>query len=304
MENDAPLELDRGNPGKTWMYTINNYTDKDEEFLQRLECSYHVYGREVGEKGTPHLQGCITFKKAMRFSKVSRLIKGHLTRPKVVEAARNYCMKDGDVFVKDNRVGQGSRSDLHEVCDFLKSGGSLRDTAIRFGPQFVKYSNGITKYRELVQVQPKRTWQPVVHWYYGATGSGKSWAVFDAEEDVWVHTGDLRFFNAYENQPAVLFDDFRGCHAKFSFMLTLLDRYPMYVDVKHSFRTWNPRRIYVTSSKHPSECYDRSEQEDMDQLLRRITNIVKFERVPAGTKRTAEKGSFVPGPSIEEVPGE
>jgi len=83
--------------GKSWMYTINNYAESDVMRLKALECTYHVFGKEVGEQGTPHLQGCITFSKTMRFNAVTKLIKGHLIRPKVIEAARNYCMKDSDL---------------------------------------------------------------------------------------------------------------------------------------------------------------------------------------------------------------
>jgi len=59
--------------GKSWAFTLNNYTPEDEKLLKDLEKSYVVYGREVGETGTPHLQVVIVFRKSVRFAALKKI---------------------------------------------------------------------------------------------------------------------------------------------------------------------------------------------------------------------------------------
>lgn len=285
---------------RSWLYTLNNYTDSDIERLDSLECSYHVYGKEVApETGTPHLQGCITFTKGVRFAQAYRAIQGHLVIPKVIEIARNYCMKENDFKVIDNRSRKGQRTDLEELTAYVKEGHSLKETAMKFSASYVKFHAGVLQLTRHMQQDSPRSGKPVVHWYYGDTGLGKTRGVFESEPELWITSDSLTYFNGYTNQRAVLFDDFRGGFCKFRELLRLLDRYPMVVNIKYGTANWNPDRIYITSNKPPEQCYDKSD-EDMQQLLRRIDNIIEFTQfahLPGTTQRIAHKGQYCPGPS-------
>ena len=80
---------------KRWCYTINNYTD---EYPLDDICDYHVYGREIGESGTPHLQGFIIFTQRKRLTQLHRLLPGghyEVTKGSNLQAA-DYCKKGGD----------------------------------------------------------------------------------------------------------------------------------------------------------------------------------------------------------------
>nr|WAE42257.1 MAG: replication associated protein [Cressdnaviricota sp.] len=89
----------RSNQLKKWCFTWNNYTA--DEFkalivkLERMESKY-IVGEEVGEKGTPHLQGYIELKKAARWSEFKLSHKIHWegtlgSREQNIE----YCSKEG-----------------------------------------------------------------------------------------------------------------------------------------------------------------------------------------------------------------
>ena len=45
---------------------------KEYNALQTIECKYQIIGKEIGEKGTPHLQGFIAFKSARSFNAVRK----------------------------------------------------------------------------------------------------------------------------------------------------------------------------------------------------------------------------------------
>ena len=302
----------RARRNRTWMYTINNYTEEDIERLSALECSYNVFGKEIAPTtGTPHLQGCITFNTTHRFKQAARVLKGNLTIPKVVDQARNYCMKDNDFIIIDRRTRQGKRNDLVELTEYVKKGHTLKETAMEFSSTYVKYHAGILQLTRHMQQDTPRCTKPVVHWYFGGTGLGKTRSVFEAEPELWITSDSLTYFNGYANQRAVVFDDFRGGFCKFRELLRLLDRYPMVVNIKYGTANWNPDRIYITSNKPPELCYEKPD-EDMQQLVRRIDNIVEFQSRPLfgpfgdngdlfapidpGPIHNIIKGTFSPGP--------
>ena len=52
-------------PAKFWCFTLNNYTDKDISDCSSkfsLVCKSCIFSKEIGESGTPHLQGFCEFK--------------------------------------------------------------------------------------------------------------------------------------------------------------------------------------------------------------------------------------------------
>lgn len=259
------------------MYTINNYTPTDWIRVRDLDCQYNVMGKEVGATGTPHIQGCVTFKTPIRFKKACTLLGGHLTRPKHLNAARKYCMKDGDYQII-GQLEQGKRTDLLAVYDSITEGKSLREIANSHPSEFMKYHGGISRLISLQSDDTPRTTKPFVIWLYGATGTGKTRYAFHTYKDIWNSSGSSTFFNGYRNQPCVLWDDFRGSFCTFAYMLKLLDRYPMKVNVKHGFKEWNPKVCIITSSKGPKEVYDKC-TEDQNQLYRRIDCVVRFNDV-------------------------
>lgn len=119
-----------------------------------------------------------------------------------------------------------------------------------------------------------------VHIYYGDTGSGKTRAVYDKEslDDLYVHPGG-HWFDGYDGQDAVLFDDFSGSCFPISYFLKILDRYPMTVPVKGGFVNWKPRRIYVTSNLNPTEWYSGAHIEHQRALRRRFTHVIHFSNL-------------------------
>lgn len=245
---------------------------------------YLIYGREICEKtGRKHLQGYIEYKNGKTLKNVKRHLGDpaiHLERRKGTQAqAIEYCRKDGKVeeFGELRQSRPGSRSDLDCVRDVLKRGEGVR-AVVRAGVgyQAIRYAQLCLTFEERVRSEP-----PMVRWYWGKTGTGKSRAAQAeaAEADpsdvpYWL-SGGVRWMDGYDANTCVLFDDFRPEWCKLSILLRLLDRYPVRVECKGGSRSWLATNIWITCPKHPAECY-LDQAEDIEQLLRRITEIKEF----------------------------
>ena len=90
-------------PALRWCFVLNNYTEEECSSIVPIltkECKLYIVGKEVGESGTPHLQGYLRFKTKKRpmsvFSFTNRIkwikAKGN------DEDNRQYCSKDGKIL--------------------------------------------------------------------------------------------------------------------------------------------------------------------------------------------------------------
>lgn len=145
----------------------------------------------------------------------------------------------------------------------------MHQLAEEFPSIILRYGNGVQRLRGLYR--PERTTVPEIWTLWGKTGTGKTrrvWEFADVEQ-LWVHPGD-KWFDGYDGQPAVLFDDFDGSWFKLSYLLKLLDRYPMPVPVKGNHTWWRPKTIYITSNLNPQDWYPNAHEEHKRALLRRL----------------------------------
>ncbi|MDB4302203.1 hypothetical protein N9924_01410 [bacterium] len=264
---------------KHWCWTLNNYTTDEEDHIKQLgqqfpePIQYLVYGRETGEEGTHHLQGFISFKNKIGFKRAKGLIcdRAHFESAKgTPKQAANYCTKDGD-FEEWGQVpyGQGHRSDLKQVIEKLQNGATMRAIAKDHPSDIIRYGSGIIRARQFYR--PKREKPPTIWVLWGRTGTGKTrrvWEYADLDE-LWVHSGD-RWFDGYDGQRGVLFDDFDGSWFKLTYLLKLIDRYVMQVPIKGGFQWWCPTTIYITSNLNPTDWYPTANEEHKRALKRRL----------------------------------
>lgn len=90
---------------RAWCWTLNNYTDEEYEKLKTFghnNTEKFVIGKEVGELGTPHLQGYYYFKHPQRLNRLKEInTRIHWERSKgSAEQNLKYCSKDGDFVQK------------------------------------------------------------------------------------------------------------------------------------------------------------------------------------------------------------
>lgn len=91
------------NPAKRWCFTLNNFTEKEICSIVPTiykKCNIGIIGKEVGESGTPHLQGYIEFKSKTRPLTHFKLKRIHWEKCKGNrESNIEYCSKDGNVIL-------------------------------------------------------------------------------------------------------------------------------------------------------------------------------------------------------------
>jgi len=90
-------------PSIRWCFTLNNYTLDDMDMFSSIVpiyCKKYIIGREIGEQGTPHLQGYIELKKKARPMSIFPSKSIHWEKA-IGNASQNndYCSKDGEIFL-------------------------------------------------------------------------------------------------------------------------------------------------------------------------------------------------------------
>jgi len=122
------------NGAKNWCYTLNNYSETElADFRGLFEREspmvvFHRFGLEIGESGTPHLQGIVGFSKKSTMTQVKRIMKNdrlHLETTKSLHAAIKYCAKDGEFedFGIFPTIGEsGKRTDIDAFKEAVQNG--------------------------------------------------------------------------------------------------------------------------------------------------------------------------------------
>lgn len=263
---------------RNWLLTINNYSEDERYAALHHVAKYIVVGEEVGEeKGTPHLHLYIEYANAKRFGSMKKLWP-RANIKKVSGSAGdnlNYLLK-GHIIRRegDPKQTQGSRNDITQVRDLVKTGVNIREviqTCTSY--QSIKVAEKI-----MVYFEPKRDWVPDVRWYYGDTETGKTRTAYaelmEQYGDCYTAMDTSNWWQGYDGHKGVIIDELRKDFCKFHVLLKLLDRYPYQVETKGGSRQFLAETIIITCPYHPQELYDT--REDIQQLLRRVKTIRKF----------------------------
>lgn len=159
-----------------WVFTLNNWTDEDVDHLVSVcepASTYLVFGREVGESGTPHLQGFVQLKNSTRFNAVKALVGNRAWLAQARgnnQQASDYAKKDGDFEeFGDVPVEQGNRTDWDIYKEWVVGLGRLPSQREVIGHNislWARYSQRCLEIAEsvlpppvLTQTEPRFGWQ-------------------------------------------------------------------------------------------------------------------------------------------------
>ncbi len=278
--NIGPLEMARA---IGWCFTLNNPTFEHGEppFASIDEIAFATWQLESGERNTPHYQGYVHFKSRKRLTQVRVVVPGaHLEKRRgTVAQAIAYANKedtrvDGPWSIGEVPRGQGARNDIHDAYAAIKGGASIESVADEMPGVHAKYHRGLEKYQ--LMKMARRDFAPEVHVLIGVPGSGKTRFVFDNHEagDIYTKDPTNKWWDGYIGQEVVLIDDFYGS-LRFNYLLRLLDRYPMRLEVKGGHTQMLAKKIYITSNAELEDWYSNPSL-NLDALKRRITRVHRF----------------------------
>jgi len=286
---------------RNFIFVINNYTPEEVEVVKGWDCKYLIFGKEIGEEGTPHLQGYVCFENQMT---LSALKKKYSVRNNHWEPARgtpqrasDYCKKglqshaefdelglegpnygrDADVFEKGTRPlsppekGTGEKRRWEAAFCAVKEG-RLEDvpadilcTKLKSVEYAVKRV-AAAKW-DLSTIPGGRPHR----WVYGQSGCGKSRSVREAHPDAFIKDPRTPWWDGYDGEEVVIIDDYDPYQIKQSGdMKRWLDLYKFQAQVKGGYLMIRPRVIIVTSQYTIRECFGTEDEKTFEAMNRRV----------------------------------
>lgn len=268
--------LYRMSKNRGYCFTVNNYTDAEcDWFKQFTDCEYLCVGKEIGESGTPHLQGYVYFTNARTIKGLKRLLgfkRAHLEQQRGTNfQASEYCKKESLFIERGQMPKQGQRTDLNEIYDLVRNGASA-DTIAWEHPAAYNMANRVINRLDDIRLRSqRRNFMTEGEWIFGPTGVGKSEYAFQYE-DSYVYPYDGGWWDGYHCQENVVIDEFRGQLA-FNELLRMVDKHPNYF-CRRRGREPMPfvsKKVIITSSCPPWEIYKNlAESDSLKQLYRRF----------------------------------
>lgn len=252
-------------------------------------CKYIVWQLEQGEHATRHIQGYVEFTQSRTLRQIQLLFSWggdpsaiHIEqRHGTAAQAAAYCKKEdtriegpweyGEISQQGHRPDTAERRQqaLTAVSQIRAGTTCLRDVA----PDVLLDHPASLKLAQSMATAPMR---PNVTVYYveGETGVGKSFNVFRCFPDAFRPTvsGEKVWFDGYGDQTTLFLDELRG-GIKLSFLLQILDPYPMHVEFKGGMVPARWERVIIGTNTPPSMWYPNIAERDprtFAALMRRI----------------------------------
>jgi len=295
----CPIPLMSPSPqSRRFCFTINNPSVADAEAVYGLasKAVYLIAGDEVGEQGTPHIQGYVVFDKNYRLSKLSKLLsRAYITVARgTSEENQKYCKK-GEKYEeygdcpKDERFSKSKNDDIWAEALALARQGKVSD---------IRPDLQIRYLRNFERIAAKSVSKAVINdrlynlWIYGTTGTGKTrWC-----HDVFPgHYQKLKnkWWCDYQNQPVVIMQEFGKKHAMLSeHVKEWADHYPFRCENKGGGSVINCKMLIITSNYSPDQIWE--EEEILDPINRRFI-VLKFPDEKPSEEKIQEWKEFIAG---------
>lgn len=262
-----------GNKALRYCFTLNNYTDEEYTSIcdvLRTITKYFIIGKEVGEQGTPHLQGYFILTTRTRITTLKSRVSARAhyeTSRGTPDANRVYCSKDGQFFEHGECPPPGAREhkskiDRDELATTYRAAlGRGRLGLDEFAADFpgVIGFNGHTLFRNTIASTGAAPRPDIrVEWIYGPPGVGKSRSAHERLPSAYIKDPRTKWWNGYCLEKDVIIDDFGPNGIDINHLLRWFDRYRCYVEIKGDMCPLLADNFIVTSNFHPRDVFTDS----------------------------------------------
>jgi len=244
---------------RTYCFTLNNYTEVEEQDVQQWTCEYLVYGREKGEEGTPHLQGCIKFKEKKSLAQMKKLQpRAHWETCRSVQASTVYCKKDGDVFEKGTPPQKNGGDSQQERAEKNKRLMTISLEELVESGELALTQVPLVKKARVILAQEHKPYQHDSTrgiWIYGPPGVGKTHRAREYEGTIYIKAQN-KWFDGYEGEDNIVIDDFDTKGECLShYMKIWSDKWSCSGEIKGGTVHLQHKRLIVTSNYHPCQIW-------------------------------------------------
>lgn len=257
-----------------------------------------VFQLEEGENAVPHFQGYVQFEKKVWTTAAQTLMHPHrmslLHAKGTLKANVKYCTKDESRkdgpwmygTCEDPKGGQGKRCDLDDFARAVTTAGSITDEikeqfhghVMRFGhhakqmlaDEAVKQAKAEQAkfWREqFLKKEAGEAWkgQQQRHcvFLFGPTAVGKTTHVMmetvgRLEEDLYTKDGNNKWFDGYQGEENVLFDEMRrdAFGGRIEAFNAMTNHGVVQVEIKGSTTILKANKLWFTANKHPLDIWD------------------------------------------------
>lgn len=197
------------------------------------------------------------------------------------------------------RLQPGKRTDLDHIKEMIEDGASLYDCYMEHFGTTVRCERGIRSFialRDTIMSTQTQFDAPDVIVYVGPSGSGKSWRC-STDEDFMesgyrfsIQMDSKIYFDGYNNQKTLWFDEFSGKTMPFTKFCQIADRYAGRYETKGgSVLISGIKKILISTIEYPALWWSGSDRfnQDPEQLFRRLTKCYYL-----GRPRTTSTGDI------------
>ena len=262
-----------------YVFTLNNYTTEEVEALRQCGSKYLIFGKEVGESGTPHLQGYVWFTTLKSLKQVKKLSpRAHWEAQRgSVDQAVEYCKKDGSYEelgiapISKKKQGEGEKKRYQKAWELAKEGKIEEiDADIR-----LRLYGTIKRIREDYQQDPGSMESLDFHWYWGASGTGKSRKAREENPGAFIKNAN-KWWDGYVDQDCVIIDEWSPCHAVLAdYLKKWADHHSFNGERKGGTMCIRLKKIIITSNYSMEDCF--LEEKDLLPLQRRF-KVLHFNK--------------------------
>ena len=288
---------------------INNTKDKGvyeynfDELYNTLVNKYEKVVMALHDKDTTNIHCHIVLqnKNQIRFDTLKKLIPyGDLEKQQGSNAeCYNYLLhkdnksKENEKYeydescIKTNiedleswlKITKGNRSDLLDFKEAVLGGATYGDLLEDYTSTLARNRNF---YKDLVSYKLEKEFMTKERdvecvYIYGAPGTGKTKYVYsNFGFDVVYSVDDYDHpFDEYENQSVLLLDEYRY-NFNITYLLKLLDRYPLKLRARYGNKVACYTKVFIVSNIPLDEQYKNADNLTKQALLRRIHKVIHY----------------------------
>jgi len=256
---------------RAFCFTLNNYTEEDYESVIGYPTKYTIVGKEVGEQGTPHLQGYFYLHEAKTITALKKpfprihfeIAKGN------AQQNYDYCSKEGDFIEKGIKpMSQKEKGDLGKKAIAERWALAKAGKFEELPPENIKTYEYI--YSKAIEAKDRDSLDN--EWIFGESGCGKSSHVRANYKDIYLKPMS-KWWDGYRGEDVVCIDDFAPEHGVYLgyFLKIWADHYAFNAEVKGGMLKIRPKKIIVTSQYSINECFD--DKKTIEAVSRRFKQI-------------------------------